>query len=92
MNKTDVIRQVATRTGLPPALCEAALKAFEATCGDALTGAFTGQRHNHSHVVAEMVHRTGASAEDCAQLLKAFEQVLDEALRDKLGFKGKRPR
>ncbi|WP_130619563.1 hypothetical protein [Dyella amyloliquefaciens] len=86
MNRKDVVGQVAAMTGLATPVCEKALEAFEDVCGDALTGAFKGTRHNHARVIAEMARRTGASEQACQDILKAFEKVLEDTLRDKLGF------
>ena len=90
MNKKDVIRAVAARTGQPPEQCEAALKAFEAICGDALTCKFKGIKHDHAHVITELARKTGQSEQDCQAAMNAFEEVLDEALSAKLGFLRKR--
>ncbi|MFC4525368.1 hypothetical protein ISN76_03870 [Dyella halodurans] len=86
MNKGDVIKEVAAKTGLAPEQCEAALKAFEAICGDALTHKFKGLRHDHAHVIDEMARKTGQSEQACQLVMKAFEEVFDEALSAKLGF------
>ncbi len=86
MNKHDVIREVAAKTGLPPERCEAALKAFETICGDALTSKFKGIKHDHGHVINEMARKTGQSEQDCQMMMKAFEEVFDETLSAKLGL------
>ena len=86
MNKRDVIKAVATKTGQAPEQCEAALKAFEAICGDALTHKFKGIKHDHGHVIDEMARRTGQSEQACQRVMKAFEEVFDEALSAKLGL------
>ncbi len=86
MNKNDVIREVAAKTGLPPERCEAALKAFEAICGDALTNKFKGIKHDYGHVMHEMARKTGQSEQECRIVMKAFEEVFDEAVSAKLGL------
>jgi hypothetical protein len=86
MNKRDVIREVAARTGQSPERCEAALKVFEAICGDALTHKFKGIKHDHGHVISEMARKTGQSEQACQLVMKAFEEVFDEALSAKLGL------
>ncbi|WP_266183482.1 hypothetical protein [Dyella humicola] len=86
MNKSDVIREVAAKTGQSPEQCEAALKAFEAICGDALTHKFKGIKHDHGHVISEMARKTGENEPACQLMMKAFEEVFDEALSAKLGF------
>ena len=90
MNKQDVIREVAAKTGQSPERCEAALKAFEAICGDALSNKFKGISHDHGHVMHEMAMKTGHSEQECRIVMKAFEEVFDEALSAKLGWLRKR--
>lgn len=84
MTRKDVVEQVAAMTGLASSVCVKALEAFEDICGDALTGAFKGTRHNHAYVIAEMARRTGQSEQTCQDILKAFEMVLGDTLRGKL--------
>jgi hypothetical protein len=86
MNKQDVIREVAAKTGQPPAQCAAALKAFEAICGDALTNKFKGIKHDHGRVITEMASKTGQSEQACEVVMKAFDEVFEIALSAKLGF------
>ncbi len=86
MNKTDMAREMAARTGWGIDACEKALKAFEDICGDVLTRRFKGIKHDHAYVVTEMAERTGQNEHECAQLMKAFEDVLDDALGRKLGL------
>lgn len=86
MSRKDVVGQVAAMTGLALPACEKALEAFEDICGDALSGAFKGTRHNHAYVIADMARRTGESEQTCQAILKAFENVLGDTLRGKLGF------
>ena len=86
MNKSEVIRAVAAKTGQSLERCEAALKAFEAICGDALTHKFKGIKHDHGHVIHEMAMKTGHSEQECRIVMKAFEEVFDEALSAKIAL------
>ena len=85
MNKHDVIREVATKTGQSPQQCALALKAFEAICGEALSNKFKGIKHDHGHVITEMARKTGQSEQACQAMMKGFEEVFEEALSSKLG-------
>jgi hypothetical protein len=92
MRSAEVMAQVAERAGLAPLACESVLDAFEAICGDALSRAFKGTRHNHAYVIAEMARRTGESEQTCGDIMAAFEQALEDALRSKLGVGRKKAR
>lgn len=86
MNKTDVVNQIAQKTGFPVDICEKAVKAFEDASGDALIGKLTGNTNNRADLLNGIAEKAGIGLEEGAKLLDALEAVLGSGLSDKLKF------
>ena len=85
MNKADVIERVSEQTGVPPALCEKILKAFENELGDTLSATLKGQDGEQSGMLARISQQTGASEADCDRVVSTAAEVLKAGIADKLG-------
>ncbi|MCL1963671.1 MAG: hypothetical protein FWF69_01240 [Firmicutes bacterium] len=86
MNKTEVVAQIARKTGFSADVCEKVIKAFEEQTGDALLGKLKGIQNNRTGMLASICEKTGLALADGEKAVAALEEVLGTGLSDKLRF------
>jgi hypothetical protein len=86
MNRADVIKAVADKTGVDPVGCEKVVKALEKRAGSLLADRLRGNQAGLAAAVAEIAAQTGVAPGECAKIMTAAEGVLKSEFSDKLGF------